>query len=787
MDVSLPISGMTCAACAGRIEKVLGRLDGVTAQVNLASESANVSMTGEPGVAQVIASIRKAGYDVKAEQRTLALSGMTCAACAARIEKVLNRLPGVTATVNFASETAQIEQPAGLHDSQTLVAAVRKAGYDARDITEQNEDPAANKAEASFWQWLAPALLTAPLLVEMIAMFSGSHAVMIPRSLQWLLATPVQFWFGWRFYRGAWHTLKGGGANMDVLIALGTSVAYFFSAAVVLWGWHDLPVYFEASAVVITLVCLGKWLEARAKHKASRAMSELMQLQPKTARVERDGAVAEVAINQLRNGDVIIVRHGEAVPADGEVIDGLAVIDESMLTGESIPVEKQAGSKVYAATRNQDGMLRVTATGVGQHTQLAEIVRLVAAAQGSKAPIQRLADRIAAVFVPAVLLIALLTFALTWWWLGGFTPAMVNAVAVLVIACPCALGLATPSAVMVGVGRGAHLGLLFRNAAALEHAAHIDTLVVDKTGTLTEGRPRVRKILPLATATDGMPLDEATLLQWAASLEAGSEHPLARAVLDEAAQRGLALLSVSGFTVTPGQGVQGKLASGEQLKVGRADWVATSPAQNPSLADIQPDESLIGVGEDGRLLGVITLADRLRDTSVEAIKALQQAGVEVIMLTGDNQSTAQWIANAAGITQVHAQVLPGDKARVVNELKAQGKHVAMVGDGINDAPALAAAEVSFAMGAGSDVAIEAADITLMRNDLRAVAQAVELARATLGKIKQNLFFAFIYNVSGIPLAALGLLNPAIAGAAMALSSVSVLGNALLLRRWRAKG
>ncbi|GGP23200.1 heavy metal translocating P-type ATPase [Silvimonas iriomotensis] len=775
MDVSLPISGMTCAACAGRIEKVIGRLEGVSAEVNLATETANVSLADGKAVPDVIAAIRKAGYDVKPAQTQLALQGMTCAACAARIEKVLNRLPGVSASVNFATETALVEQPAGLYPTEALIQAVRKAGYDAHEIkADTDPHPAGNGA--SFWQWLAPALLTAPLLWEMLAMTAGWHALMVPRLWQMGLATLVQFGFGWRFYRSAWHTIKGGGANMDVLVALGTSVAWLFSVVVVLQGHTDLPVYFEASAVVITLVCLGKWLEARARHKASQAMGELLQLQPRDARVERDGQLLEVPVDQVKAGEIVIVRHGDAIPVDGEVISGEAVVDESMLTGESVPVAKSAGAQVFAATRNHDGMLRIRATGVGQQTQLAEIVRLVAAAQGSKAPIQRLADQIAAVFVPVVLLIALGTFLVTWW-LSGFTPAMLNAVAVLVIACPCALGLATPSAVMVGVGRGAHLGLLFRNAAALEHAAHLDTLVLDKTGTLTEGKPGVRSVHVLAGQ-----LDENTLLQWAASLEAGSEHPLARALLSEAAQRQLALLPVTGFAVTAGQGVTATLPDGTTLRVGRVDWAGDTDATIPPA---RQDETLIGIGRDQQLLGVVALADTVRQTSSAAVAALQAQGIDVIMLTGDNQSTAQWVAQATGIKTVHAEVLPAGKADVIRALAASNKHVAMVGDGVNDAPALALAEVSFAMGAGSNVAIEAADVTLMRNDLMAVSHAVALARATLRKIRQNLFFAFIYNTLGIPLAMFGLLNPAIAGAAMALSSVSVVSNALLLRRWQA--
>ena len=558
-------------------------------------------------------------------------------------------------------------------------------------------------------------------------MLLGLHQFEIPPFWQLLLATPVQFVAGARFYRGAWHSLRGGGANMDVLISLGTSVAWAFSAAVVLMN-ADQPLYFEASATVITLVCLGKWLEARAKRSASQAMAGLIGMQPKTARVERDGQTAEIAISALALGDMLIVRHGEVIAADGVVISGQAAVDESMLTGESMPVHKTAGAKVFAATRNQDGMLRCEVTGIGAATQLAEIVRLVSAAQGSKAPIQQLADRISAIFVPTVLALAVVVFLANWWWLGGMVPAMIRAVSVLVIACPCALGLATPSAVMVGVGRGAHLGLLFRNASALEHAAALNTLVLDKTGTLTLGEPQVRRIVAIAH-------DEAHLLQCAASLEAGSEHPLARAILGAAKARGLALLPVTDFAVVPGMGVTGTVGAAADLQVGRHDWVAPGVTAD----DARQDETLIGIAQAGQLLGIIALADQIRPNAAAALAALRDLGVTPVMLTGDRAETAHWVAAQLDITEVYAQAMPGDKASVITRLQSSVRKVAMVGDGINDAPAMAAADVSFAMGAGSDVAIETADVTLMRNDLSALPQAIALARATLQRIRQNLF------------------------------------------------
>lgn len=776
--IDLPIGGMTCAACASRIEKQLNRLPGVQAAVNLATETARVQIDpAQSSLDKVIETVQKTGYSVPQSTVRLALGGMTCAACAARIEKVLNKQAGVTAAVNFATESAEVTFPAGMWAPEALIALVEKAGYSAH-VEQDARDDAADKAAQMLRErthFVIAAVLTLPLMAGMFTL--DGHADLLPRWLQWLLATPVQFWAGARFYRGAWKSLRGGAANMDVLVALGTSMAYGLSAVVTWAGWHDQHVYFEAGAAVITLVILGKWLEARAKGKTSSAIAELMKLQPKTARIEQDGEVREVPITALKAGDIVIVRHGESIPVDGEVIEGQAAVDESMLTGESLPVEKQAGSQVYAATRNQDGMLKCRATSVGSQTQLAEIVRLVAAAQGSKAPIQHLADRISGVFVPIVVVISMLTFGLTWWLAGDFTTSVISAVSVLVIACPCALGLATPTAVMVGIGRGAQHGVLFRNAAALEHAEKIDVLVVDKTGTLTEGKPAVIEVEALA--------DESVdrLLQLAASLEQGSEHPLARAILQAA--NGQPLLAASQFAVTAGQGVSG-VVEGQELRVGVPAWVASLTSEQEARIQAQAVQgrTLAGVARNGQLIGLIAIADAIRPSSAAAVKRLRAMGVEVVMMTGDNAATAQAIAKEAGVERFRAQVLPQDKAAFVQQLKREGKFVAMAGDGVNDAPALAAADVSFAMGAGSDVAIEAADVTLMHSDLRALVDAVSLSRATLGKIRQNLFFAFIYNVLGIPLAAFGMLNPVIAGAAMAMSSVSVVSNSLLLRRWR---
>jgi len=786
--LDLPLAGMTCAACAARIEKVLNRLPGVAASVNLASERARIELAaGQTTPRQIVDSIEKAGFSVPQQSVELAIEGMSCAACSTRIEKVLGRLPGVDAAVNLTAERARIRYTPGVADAALLIAAVEKAGFKARVADDSSRDDekarklAAYQAELRrFW---ISAALTLPLLAQMATMFNGDlhhHQDLLPRWLQLVLATPVQFWIGWRFYDGGWKSLRGGGANMDVLVALGTSAAYFFSLFVTLGAIDALPVYFEASAAVITLVLLGKLLEARAKAKTTAAIEALVRLQPKTARVERDGQLIELPVGLLIPGDVFIVRPGESLPVDGEVIDGASSVNEAMLTGESMPVAKGAGDRVFAATANGQGMLRCRATGVGEHTLLAGIIRLVAQAQGSKAPVQRLADRISAIFVPVVCAIALVTFG-AWWVFGGvFSEALVNAVAVLVIACPCALGLATPTAIMVGTGQGASAGILVRNAEALEHAEKISVLAVDKTGTLTRGEPIVTDLVALA-------LEAESALQLAAALEQGSEHPLARAILQRA--NGLALPGVVDFRALPGHGVEGTV-NGRRLQLGAPDWFVELALPIDQIAALQGDgKTVVVLAESlaGRsvALTLLAIADPLRESSRAAMARLAAMGIRVVMLTGDNERTAAAIAAQAGIADFRAGILPGDKAAAVNELKSGGQVVAMVGDGINDAPALAAADISFAIGAGSDAAIEAADMTLVRSDLHGVADAIALSRATLAKIRQNLFFAFIYNVLGIPLAAAGMLNPVFAGAAMAMSSVSVVSNSLLLRRWRA--
>jgi Cu+-exporting ATPase len=708
-----------------------------------------------------------------------AIGGMTCAACSARLEKVLNRKPGIQANVNLAAERARVRL-SGAADEAAVMEAVAKAGFVAAVVDGQTRER--EKAEKlrvyrnelqRFWIAVA---LSLPLVGQMVFMFGehGQHNE-LPRWLQLALATPVQFWIGWRFYDGAFKALRGGGANMDVLVALGTSMAWGFSAVVTVLAL-DQHVYFEGGAAVITLVLLGKLLEARAKAKTSEAIEALIRLQPKTARVERDGQWLEVPVDALMPDDVFMVRPGESVPVDGEVLDGDSSVNEAMLTGESMPVGKKVGDKVFAATANGQGALRCRATGVGEQTLLAGIIRLVGEAQGSKAPVQRLADQISAIFVPVVCAVALLTFAGWWFYSGLLAEALINAVAVLVIACPCALGLATPTAIMVGTGQGARAGILVRNAEALERAERITVLAIDKTGTLTVGQPQVTDIVPLAAS-------EVEALGLAAALEQGSEHPLARAVL---ARNGrVDLQKVVNFSALPGRGISGQVAD-RQLRLGSPEWLGVAADQH--VLDLQrAGKTVVVLAEGDQLLALLAIADALRPTSRQAVERLRAKGIRVVMLTGDNAETAASIAAQAGIAEFRAGILPADKAAAVTDLRGRDGLVAMVGDGINDAPALAAADVSFAIGAGSDAAVEAADLTLIRSDLNSLVDAIELSHATLAKIRQNLFFAFIYNVLGIPLAAFGMLNPVFAGAAMAMSSVSVVSNSLLLKRWRPRG
>ena len=647
----------------------------------------------------------------------LALGGMTCAACAARIEKQLNKLPGVEAAVNFAAERAHVRYEPGTADVERLIATVVKTGFTADVSTADTRSAEKERKLAQYRDelrrfWISAAL-TLPLVAQMAFMFGADqHEDVLPRWLQLLLATPVQFWIGWRFYTGGFNAIRGGAGNMDVLVALGTSMAWAYSLVVTLWGLHHQHVYFEASATVITLVLLGKILEARAKARTSAAIEALAKLQPQTARVERDGALVDVPVATLIPGDVFVVRSGEAVPVDGEIIAGTSSTNEAMLTGESLPVTKIAGDTVFAATINGDGLLRCRTTGVGSHTLLAGIIRLVEEAQGSKAPVQRLADKVAAIFVPVVVAIALATF-IAWWALAGdFTQALVNAVAVLVIACPCALGLATPTAIMVGSGQGARAGVLIRNAVALELAEKLQVLVVDKTGTLTEGRPVVTDVVKVGAG------DTANLLQLAASLEQGSTHPLAAAIVARAKEEGLSLTTPQNVVTTAGRGLAGDV-DGRRVQLGSVTWMKEQGRPAPQADELaQAGRSVVAVVADDALLGFIGIADPLRSSSRAAVARLNRLGIEVVMLTGDNAGTARAIAREAGIEHFEAEVLPGDKAAAVNTLKAGGRLVGMAGDGINDAPALARGRRELrASPAAPAWPLQTADITLMRNDL----------------------------------------------------------------------
>ncbi len=784
-SVVLPVEGMTCATCAGRIETALNRLPGVTANVNLANETAQIdfdpAQTAAPALAEAI---ENAGYSVPHETRELTIGGMTCATCSGRVEKALRAVPGVVkAEVNLATEKATVEGVGGVMRPADLILAVQDAGYTAEIITGDAErdaeiarkDEAARRRETI--RMIVALALAAPLTLPMFG-------VELSPWLQLALATPVQFIIGARFYVAAWKAVRAGAGNMDLLVALGTSTAYFFSIWLMRSGaGHHGHLYFEAASVVIALVVLGKWLESRAKRSTTGAIRALMALRPDTARIERDGAEVEVPASAVSSGDLVIVRPGERLPVDGLVLDGSSAVDESLLTGESVPVEKRRDDKVTGGSINGSGLLRIRTTAVGAQSTLARIIALVEGAQAKKAPVQKLVDRVAAVFVPVVLLCALATF-LGWWLIRGDASAgLIAAVTVMVIACPCALGLATPTAFMVGTGAAARAGILIRDPEALERAHAIDTVLLDKTGTLTQGRPSVTDILVVGDLTPD------ALLRLAASVQQGSEHPLARAFLEKAA--GVQLAPVADFRSIAGQGVEASI-DGARIAIGNRRLMSESRVDLAEFEQRAQDLETAGrtvmfiaaLTPAPRLLGLLAAADVLKPESIDAVKALRAAGVEPILATGDNERTARAVAASVGITDVRAGVLPDGKAREVERLRAAGKHVAMVGDGVNDAPALAAADVGMAMGTGADVAMNAAGITLMRGDPRLVADAISISRATYSKIKQGLFWAFVYNVVGIPLAAFGLLNPMFAGAAMALSSFSVVTNALLLRRWK---
>ena len=791
---TLKISGMTCAVCANRIEKGLSKLSGVEkAVVNFAAEKASV--TYDPiqiGLKEMAAKVADLGYQVINDKAEFKISGMSCAACSSRIEKSLNGMPGVySATVNLAAEKATVEYNAHELSLIQIQDKVKKLGYEAHNLADARDVDREKKVRLAEirgqrLRLTLSALLSFPLLLGMLLhsfglMGSISKFLMNPY-LQLVLATPVQFVAGWPFYRGAWAALRNGSANMDVLVALGTSAAYFYSIANVLTG--DPHLYFETSAILITLIILGKLLEAIAKGRTSEAIKSLMGLQPKTARVIRGGEELDVPIETVVVGDIIVVRPGEKVPVDGVITEGTSTLDESMLTGESLPVDKKAGDTVVGATINKFGAFKFAATKVGKDTALAQIVRIVEEAQGSKAPIQRFADVVSGYFVPAVVAIAVLTF-LGWYLLldpGNFPRALVNFTAVLVIACPCALGLATPTSIMVGTGKGAENGILIKGAEHLENAHRLTTIVLDKTGTITKGQPTVTDIIALSD------LSASNLLKIAAQVEKSSEHPLAQAIVKYAQDQNLPLESLESFVAIPGQGVKAVIEGQEVLVGTRRLMQENKIAFETAVAEIerleQQGKTVMLLAVEQSLSGLIAVADTVKENSAQAIAELQNLGLEVWMITGDNERAARAIASSIGIKNVLAEVLPEHKAEKVAALKKEGKVVGMVGDGINDAPALATADVGFAIGTGADVAIEAADITLMRGDLNGIAAAIRLSKATMRNIKQNLFWALVYNSLGIPLAASGYLTPVLAGTAMAFSSVSVVLNALRLKRFR---
>jgi len=719
---------------------------------------------------------------------TLPIEGMTCASCVARVEKALKKVPGViSAEVNLATEKAQVTVSGDAGGADALIAAVEKAGYTAHveDPSTADAPAAEDRAANTWWPVALAALLSAPLVLPMLGMMTGADW-MLPGWIQLALATPVQFWLGARFYRAGWAALRAGSGNMDLLVAMGTSAGYGLSLYLLLrHAGHGQPhLYFEASAVVITLVLLGKWLEGRAKRQTTAAIRALQALRPLTARVLRDGREQELAIARVRVGDRVIVRPGERIPVDGTVLEGASEVDESLVTGESLPVAKHVGDKVTGGAINTEGLLTLQTSAVGAESTLARIVRMVESAQAHKAPIQRLVDQVSAVFVPVVIGIALVT--LLAWGLGNgdWEHAILNAVAVLVIACPCALGLATPTAIMAGTGVAARHGILIKDAQALEIAHKVTVVGFDKTGTLTEGKPR----LVAFEAADG---DTAALLVAGASIQAGSEHPLARAVLDAARDAGAQARVASGVRALPGRGVAASV-DGRELRLGSSrlmDELGIERGALATRADTLQSEGrtvswVADITDTPRLLGLLAFGDTIKDSARRAVEQLREHGIRSVLVTGDNRGSAEAVGRALGLDDIRHDVLPQDKARIVAELKADGATVAMVGDGINDAPALAAADVGIAMSTGTDVAMHAAGITLMRGDPALVADAIDISRKTYAKIRQNLFWAFVYNAVGVPLAAFGLLNPVVAGAAMALSSVSVVSNALLLRRWK---
>lgn len=805
--VSLPITGMSCASCAAKIEKGITGLSGIiTANVNFATEK--ITITYDPEKVHLndfVQTIKELGYGAGVESVSISIRGMSCASCVQKVTKAFLKVDGVvSASVNFASEKADINYLPTIATIDDLMKAVREAGYEplppVREEDSLERDTRIKREELGRLKrkFLFAAIISVPVMIGSLAsVFTWIPDFLGNNFLLLLLATPVQFWSGWQFYRGAWLSLKHFSADMNTLIAVGTSAAYFYSAVVTFFpglfaaSGMGHAVYFDTATVIIALILLGRLLELRAKGQTGEAIKKLIGLQAKTARVIRQGGEVDVPVSDVLAGEIIVVRPGEKIPVDGVMSDGYSTIDESMITGESLPVEKKTGDEVIGATINRTGTFRFRATRVGKETTLSQIIKMVEAAQGSKPPIARLVDVIAGYFVPAVIVLALITFII--WYAAGPEPALtfalLNFIAVLIIACPCAMGLATPTSIMVGTGKGAENGILIRGGESLETAHKLDTIVLDKTGTLTKGQPSVKDIVPLEGATQN------EMIFFAASAEKGSEHPLGEAVVKRAVELGVKPADPAGFEAIPGHGIKAVI-DGKEVLLGNErlismEGIDPAPAR-PSvewLSDEGKTPVLLAVG--GSLKGVIAIADTLKENSKEAIDAFRRMKLEVVMMTGDNRRTAKAVAKELGIERVLAEVLPQDKATEVKKLQNEGRKVAMVGDGINDAPALAQSDVGIAIGTGTDVAMEASDITLIGGDLRSIVTAIGLSRATIRNIKQNLFWAFIYNILLIPVAAGALypafgllLDPMFAAAAMGLSSVSVVSNALRLKRFR---
>jgi len=809
-NIAIPITGMTCANCALNIKRSVKKLPGVTeAEVNFGTDRASISFEPQQiNLEKIVAKIRDTGYGVVTTTVDLPITGMTCANCAINVERALKKkVPGIIqASVNFATERAFVEYIPTIATVDEIVAAIEEAGYGAirpDDRTDAGDaELAARTAEVrdQTRKFFIGVIFSTPLFFLSMARDFGlvglwSHAAWVNWSFL-VLATPVQFYTGWDFYRGGWKSLKNASANMDVLVAMGSSVAYLYSLGVLLHPSLGEHVYFETSAVIITLIKLGKMLESKAKGRTGGAIRKLMGLRSKTATIVVEGKENQIPLSQVKVGDVIIVRPGESIPVDGVVLEGESAVDESMLTGEPLPVDKHIGETIAGGTINKEGLIKFEAIRVGKDTALAQIIRLVQEAQGSKAPIQALADRVAAVFVPAVIGIAFVSFILWWTISGEFVPAMIRMVAVLVIACPCALGLATPTAIMAGTGKGAEKGVLFKKGEALEMATKLDTIVLDKTGTITMGKPAVVNVILF----DNYLKNEKELLRFAASVERGSEHPIGRAMVKEAQKRGIDLFELDAFRASGGLGVQAK-ANGKLVFVGKPNWfdemgIHIDKARKTIRSLQNGGKTVMVVVIEEGLAGLIAVADTVKPESKEAIEELHRQNIEVVMLTGDNMQTARAIASEVNIDDIIAEVRPEEKSLKIKELQSRGKKVGMVGDGINDAPALAQADVGLAIGTGTDVAMETADVVLASGSLTGVSRAIRLSRATMRTVKQNLFWAFFYNVVLIPVGAgvlypfdfvpgfLRHLHPILAALAMAMSSVTVVSNSLLLYRIR---